>query len=236
MIFAEGVDEIRVLGGTRADTLNVVSTLPSDTDGLVDGDRVELSAGAEVLEAAGSAQYRDYQAVIGFDGLAAGTTLYTEDGFTVSALAGNLARDDSRGAAASFANGTGGMLTSATGALSLSSMRLASSGTGTRVVFTGTTINGVPVQATVDVGGVDDAGLPVFRTSDFTSPLFGALASVSWTVQGPGSLLVDDIVARAVSGGAAPTVAPVAVPQTAMTPCCSTARTCASGSTRTATA
>jgi Flp pilus assembly protein TadB len=33
----------------------------------------------------------------------------------------------------------------------------------------------------------------------------------------PGSLLVDDIVARAVSGGAAPTVAPVAVPQTAMT-------------------
>jgi hypothetical protein len=106
VIFAEGVDEIRVLGGTRADTLNVVSTLPSDTDGLVDGDRVELSAGAEVLEAAGSAQYRDYQAVIGFDGLAAGTTLYTEDGFTVSALAGNLARDDSRGAAASFASGS----------------------------------------------------------------------------------------------------------------------------------
>ncbi len=112
VIFAEGAKEIRVLGGTQSDTLNVVSTLPADIEGRVTDHRVELSAGAVVLEYADNAQFRDYDRALSFDALATGSASYSEDGFTLAPLtSGSLARSDAVSAAARFTAGQSGRLT-----------------------------------------------------------------------------------------------------------------------------
>lgn len=46
IVSAEGAGHIQVLGGSQDDTLEVVSDLTSNVEGVVDGNRVELTATA----------------------------------------------------------------------------------------------------------------------------------------------------------------------------------------------
>ncbi|HSB87529.1 MAG TPA: hypothetical protein VLD86_14555, partial [Ilumatobacteraceae bacterium] len=186
VINTQGADLTRIIGGTRADTLSIVSELNSNIDGTVDGNHVELRSGLVVFEATGFNSFTNFESVISFDGLRTGVSPYDEDGFRVS---GTLTRDDS----VSPALGGTGTLTLSTVSgtpFALYSLTLsATTSTSQTVAFTGTTLGGQTVTFPSPAFTVNrNSGLQTIVLPD----TFNALESVTWTGT---NILVDNIVA-----------------------------------------
>jgi hypothetical protein len=215
VVNSEGAQHVRIEGGTQSDTLDVVSSIGSDVQGAVDGNRVELSAGAVVLTPVAAQTLADVGRAIDFDGLLSGAVArYWEDGFSMASLTGGevVTLDDAvspaaRGSSTATAfslvrdadnNGV------ADGVFSLYAIDLASTTSAAQtVVFSGVTANGRTVFASFDAPGTDPAtGKPVFQRFTFDAGDFAALTQVTWT---GGTAVMDNIsVAAADYFGAAP--------------------------------
>ncbi|MDO8955218.1 MAG: PKD domain-containing protein, partial [Gammaproteobacteria bacterium] len=210
IVSAAGAAQIRILGGTQSDTLTVENTVVSDVQGVIDGNRITLDSGAVVLVPGGFKTLPNGDSVMDFDALQGSLTAYNEDGFKLQAGNGGAIRlNAERGTAASVSTGT--TLTGTTGGLSLVSVMLASDTTAAVTVeVTGTTLNGRQITATFTVDGRDATGRPVFKTFTFTDPAFGVLNSASFKVTG-GGLLMDSLVARALTTSGAVAAAPTVV-------------------------
>jgi hypothetical protein len=213
VIAAEGAGQIRILGGTQADTLDVLSGIPGDVRAVIDGNSVNLTAGPIVLEPGSFRTLVDYPTVIDFGELSGTTSSYDrEDGFTLSSN-GTLARNDEVGPAAKLADGRTATLSSASGAFSAGSILLAADdGTSRTVRFTGVTLNGLEVVVEAVAPGRDPvSNLPVFARYSFTDPGMRPLSSLRWEVVGSGALLIDSIVAGRIDTTAAASPQPQGV-------------------------
>ncbi len=197
-----GADMTNVLGGSEADTLNVVSEANTDIQGSIDGNRVQLRTGLKVLQPAGFGSFVDYESVISFDGLAPVTSSYEEDGFRLS---GNLIRDDSVSPAVS-ANGTLTLQTISGEPFSIYSLTLSASVDGPQlpITFVGTTLQQATVTVTPTMTVDRKTGFQTFAFPD----TFGLLTKVEWNA---GKTLVDNVVVAASTtvGGAPVNIASV---------------------------
>lgn len=216
VIAAAGAQNFVILGGTAADTLTVESNTSSAVSGTIDGNSVSLNTARAVLVPGSFTRLPAAEGVIDFDGLLNGSNTYAEDGFTLQAGSGGLSRDDRLGPAARVDAGRTVTLSSSSGGLALSGLRLASDVAGAPVVvtITGTTINGKTVVATVVLPAKGAAhALPVFQdatsASVFADPGFGLLQSVSFS--GNGAFLLDKVAAQAMQSGAGTAQAPAAL-------------------------
>ncbi|MBX9580656.1 MAG: hypothetical protein K2X87_10140, partial [Gemmataceae bacterium] len=199
VVSTDGAGRTRDLGGTRSDTLEVVSETGGAVAGSIDGDRVELTAGLAVASAARFDAFRNYEGAVSFDALpAAPPAAVTEAGFTLTS-SGGLARTD-RFSTAALGAAPGDTLTpAAAGGADLFALYQIdlwldpAGGAGpVTVTFTGVTANGRTVTFT-------PAADPAVRTVYFPAS-FTALRSVSWTA---GHVAVDNLVARVVFAGGA---------------------------------
>ncbi|MFN3348008.1 beta strand repeat-containing protein, partial [Pseudorhodoplanes sp.] len=213
IVTTEGADVTRILGGqTGNDTLIVRSVTAANVTGVIDGDRIELRSGLVIVTQADPAQdfdnYRNYEGVIGFDGVTAGSGSYVENGFslTTSNAAGFLRSDAISPSAAARAAGELFTLRSAntnrtpTGKdLTLYSIELANTGTTDQIVtISGVTVTGHAVSQDLLVR----AGTGFQRYNLDLG--FTVLDRVTFA---PGTdILVDNIVARDVliNAGAGP--------------------------------
>lgn len=207
VIAAAGAQNFVILGGTAADTLTVESNASSAVSGVIDGNSVSLNTARAVLVPGSFTRLPAAEGVIDFDGLLNGSASYDEDGFRLQAGGAGLARDDRLGPAARVDVGRTATLSSSSGGLALSGLRLASdvAGAPVTVTITGTTINGKTVVATVVLPAKGSANaLPVFQdassASVFSDPAFALLQSVSFS--GNGAFLLDNIAAQAIQSGA----------------------------------
>jgi WD40 repeat protein len=213
IVTTEGADVTRILGGQSGDdTLTVRSVTSANVTGMIDGDRIELRSGLVIVTQADPAQdfdkYRNYEGVIGFDGVSAGVGIHVENGLSLSTSnAGGFLRSDtiSPSVTARAANdlftlrsaNTNGTPTG--NAFALYSIELANTGTTDQIV----TISGVSVTGQAfsqDLLVKAGAG---FQRYDIDA-VFTALSQLTFT---PGAdILVDNIVARDVliNAGAGP--------------------------------
>ncbi|MCB2044083.1 MAG: hypothetical protein KDH48_26665, partial [Rhodoferax sp.] len=200
VLSAEGAQHIRILGGSADDALDVVSSIGSDVQGQVDGNRVELTAGQVVLVPVTAQTQANFDTAMDFDGLTGGSsTRYWEDGFS---LVSNAAiGQDSQVSPAARGAGTGNTFRLfrdadndgvSDGVFALGAMSLASyTGNAHSVTFSATTANGSSVSQTFTASGTDPAtGKPVFQRFVFDPVKFAAVTEVRWT---GGTALMDTI-------------------------------------------
>ncbi len=190
----QGAGLARFLGGAGSDEVRVVSTAGAPATGLIDGNRVEIRTGLDVLAPVGSTTFTNYDQVLSFDRFEAGRALI-EDGFGLTVDSGPPGRNTTYGPAASGGPQSTFKLKGAGNELfSLYSVQLSSASDQT-IVFTGTTASGGTVRQEVDVRG----GLLPETFAFLNADDFAALTEVSWQVSGSDELIVDNIVATTVT-------------------------------------
>ena len=176
VLFTDGAGEVRIIGGSNADTLTF-DDQSRPVDATVDGDTVVLQLGDVVLASGGFSTFANFANVMDFGDLTGAENPYGEDDFALES-SGSIGLDTSVGAAAAPGDpGDTFTFGAADGsAFTLYSLSLASSdGMDHDIVFSGTTRSGGSVEKMVTVLG--DAGFQTFELpSDFTY-----LADVSWT-------------------------------------------------------
>ncbi len=201
-----GAAVTQIRGGTRNDTLNVVTNTSNNIEGSIDGNRVELKSGLVVLEHFDFATTGNFDAAIDFDELTGTTNSYSEHGFTLSST-GTIQRDNTLSPAAKATGSTNVFAlkpTTVGSAFAFYSIDLALASGTQAVTFTGKTLNGGTVTHTVTVIG--GTGFTRFNLP----ATFTALASVDWT---PNAVLVDNLVANSLAFPnvtAAPAIAAIA--------------------------
>ncbi len=208
LVAVNGADDVRILAGTSTgNALNIVGDA-SPVTGTIDGDKVVLVTGQNVLASGNFKTYNDFSntnGLIQFAALTGSPTSYNEDGFTLSGFNGSthtaLAADTSITSAVKAGGNTNSFVLTATDGGLFSLYGISMSGTGT-VTFTANYDNGQPAftkQIPLSASGG-------FLTFPFTSE-FTALKSVQWNnVTG---LLVTNIVATetVTPGGTATAIA-----------------------------
>ncbi|MCG8400131.1 MAG: hypothetical protein MJA84_00890, partial [Firmicutes bacterium] len=216
LLFTDGAEELRILGGSANDSLDF-EELARPVDATLDAQTVVLQLGDVVLQSNGFGTYVDFSSVVDFDALVdEASDAYTEDGFTLATSGGAIVRDDSLSAAARVQNADDVFtLTEENGgAFALYSVSLASLTPGDkRVTFTGTTLTGDTVSEEFMVEG--GAGFAVIDLpGDFTS-----LRDVTWSAVNVGGenavndeILVDNIIASSLVPVGTPAVAPGVIP------------------------
>ncbi len=212
LLFTDGAEEIRILGGSADDSLDF-EELARPVDATIDGQSVVLQLGDVVLQSSGFGTFANFSNVVDFDALVDGASdQYTEDGFTLATSGTAILRDDSLSAAAKVqsADDVFTLTEENDGAFALYSISLAALTPGDKeVTFTGTTLVGDTVTRSFTVEG--ESGFAVFDLpSNFTS-----LRDVSWSAVNvsDGSAASDEILVDNIIGASlVPVGTPAATP------------------------
>ncbi|MEJ0068135.1 MAG: hypothetical protein WDO24_04735 [Pseudomonadota bacterium] len=177
-----GAQLVTILGGTQSDSLTDQTTSAAAVTGTIDGSRVELRSGSQILTPSSSATFQYVSNAMTFDGLTTGAPSYTENGFTLTpktsgGSGSTLVNSDTTNIGAAALNGSDKFTLTAQdgGGFSLYALSLASTSGTQTVTLTGTTLNGKTVTKTLTVTG----GFTQYTLA--ATDGFVDLASVSWT-------------------------------------------------------
>lgn len=213
VISAGGAQQVRILGGAAsADSLEIVNASGASTDVLVDGRRVELQTGAQVLVPVATWGQADAIAGIDFDDYGGGSP-YVEDNLRVQlANPADATRENETSPALRLAAGKSLVLTGTTGQLSLSSLMLASDGNApASVTLSGirpAALGGGTVQTTLPGVPGRNGGALVFQRYAVVDPAFAALQSLTITANGA-AVFIDNVEAAATAPSLATASTPV---------------------------
>ena len=192
LLFTDGAEEVRILAGSAADTLDVEEQAKI-VDATINADQVSLELGPVVLESRDTGDYLNFDDVIDFTNLNVSNN-YNEDGTTRGlrlASSGSIVRDNTISASAAGGSFSDEFTLTPNGgaAFALYSLELRNEGAVDRVItFNAVTLNGSEFSFNSPVlpAGGD------FVTVNFPDT-FSALKEVSWI---SGDTVVDDIVSE----------------------------------------